>query len=208
MINRFINKVSCLTIKLKYRNIITFSKCALRKLKVQNRGNGNVIKIAEHCTLKNCNFLFQGSNNTINIGESVKLCGVSFWIEDDNNIISIGKNSTFECGTQLAACEGTNILIGDDCMFSNHISIRTTDSHSIIDNNCVRINEAKDILIGNHVWVGWQSLILKGSVISDNSIVGARSIVSSSSPHIPNSIMAGHPVKIIRRDINWKRERI
>lgn len=56
MINRFINKMSCLTIKLKYGRIITFAKCVIRKLKIINNGTGNIVQITVHCTLENCNF--------------------------------------------------------------------------------------------------------------------------------------------------------
>lgn len=208
MINRILNKITCLVIKIKYKKRISFTKLIIRKLRIKDNGIDNFIQIAEHCNINNCEFLFHGNNNSIIIGDRVKLDGVTFWIEDDNNIINIGRKCTFEIGTQLAACEGTKIIIGEDCMFSNNISIRTTDSHSILDNNNNRINESKDIRIGNHVWVGLQSLILKGSIVGDNSIIGARSVVSSSSPHLSNCIIAGHPVKIIRSDINWSRDRI
>lgn len=93
-------------------------------------------------------------------------------------------------------------------MFSNNISVRTTDSHSIIDSSGNRINYALDVYIGNHVWVGLQSLILKGANISDNSIVAARSVVPSSTICEQNCILAGLPAKIIRRNINWCRKRL
>lgn len=206
--NRIINKIRCLILKLKYKKTISFVKLNARKLKIKNNGFDNNLHIAEYCSVNNCNFIFMGNNNKIIIQDRVRLDGVTIWIEDNNNTILIGSKSSFESGTQLAACEGTNILIGQDCMFSNNISVRTTDSHSILDINNLRINKAKDIRIGNHVWVGFQSLILKGSDISDNSIIGAHSVVSSSSPKISNCIMAGNPVKVIRKDINWSRERI
>lgn len=208
MISRIINKITCLMIKIKYKKTISFTKLIARQLTIRNNGIANSIQIAEHCNINNCIFLFHGNNNTIIIGDRVKLDGVTFWIEDNNNVINIGRKCTFETGTQLAACEGTKIIIGEDCMFSNNIFIRTTDSHSILDKNNNRINKSKDIRIGNHVWVGLQSLILKGSIVGDNSIIGARSVVSSSSPHFSNCIIAGHPVKIIRSDINWSRDRI
>ena len=212
MLKRVINKiaceVTCFILKIKYRKTISFTKINARKLSITNNGINNFIQIGEHCNMTNCSFLFMGNNNKIIIGERVKLDGVTFWIEDDNNTINLGKKTTFESGTQLAACEGTNIIIGEDCMFSNNISIRTTDSHSILDKNNIRINMANNIYIGNHVWVGLQTLILKGSFISDNSIVGARSIITKSSPCEPNCIIAGHPVKIVRKNIKWSRKRI
>lgn len=208
MISRIINKIICAIIKLRYKNVFSFTKLIARNIVVRNYGNNNIVQLAEHCSIKRCNFLFQGNNNTIKIGDRVKLNGVTFWIEDDNNTITIGRNCTFEDGTQLAACEGKSIDIGDDCMFSNNISVRTTDSHSIIDSGGNRINYALDVCIGNHVWVGLQSLILKGGNIGDNSIVAARSVVSSSTPCEQNCILAGQPAKILRKNIGWCRERI
>ena len=106
---------------------------------------------------------------------------------------------------QLAACEGRNIIIGDDCMFSHSICVRTTDSHSIVNEAGKRINKAQDIHIGNHVWIGMQSLILKGTIIPDNCIVGARATVSKSD-FKENSVLTGSPAKTIKTEVNWKRE--
>ena len=99
------------------------------------------------------------------------------------------------------------IIIGEDCMFSNAIEIRTGDSHSVIDNTTnSRINLSKDVFIGNHVWLGSGAKILKGVVIEDNSIVATQSVVTNLVPS--NSIVAGIPAKVIRQNINWMRERI
>lgn len=169
--------------------------------------NNNSISIGDNVSLKKCNFLFLGMNNKITIRDGAKLENVTFWIEDDNNIIIIGNNTTFHGNCQLAACEGTTIDIGSDCMFSHDIYIRTTDSHSIIKDN-VRINKAKNITIGNHVWVGMQTLILKGANIPDGCIIGARSIISSTKMINKNSIYVGNPTKLINENISWKRERV
>ena len=93
-------------------------------------------------------------------------------------------------------------------MFSNKIQLRTSDSHSILDGNAKRINPGGDIEIGNHVWIGNEVVVLKGSVIPENCIVGARSIVTSSLRATPNSMIAGIPAKVLKTNINWKRERI
>lgn len=110
-----------------------------------------------------------------------------------------------ENGVQLAACESKSIKIGNDCMFSHSINIRTTDSHTIVNKNGNRTNFSKDIIIGNHIWIGMQSLILKGAKIPDNCVIAAKSIVSRGK-YEENCILAGHPAKIIKNEINWKRE--
>lgn len=208
MWKRIRNRIYCSIIELKNKRIIQFSKLTAKGILINNQGRNNHIQIQEHCNINNCRFLFKGSNNSIEIHSKVSLNGVTFWIEDDNNRIIIGENCTFEEGTQLAACEGTEIFIGNDCMFSNNISVRTTDSHSILNSKGDRTNNAANIHIGNHIWIGLQALILKGARIENNCIIGARAVISSSTPNCPNSLIAGFPAKIIRKDTSWCRERI
>jgi len=61
-------------------------------------------------------------------------------------------------------------------------------------------------VIGNDVWVGANSVILKGVVVGDGAIVGASAVVTKDVP--PYAIVIGNPAKIIKyrytqEDINW-----
>lgn len=173
----------------------------------KNKGGGNSATIETGASLQNVTIKYYGLNNKVIIHKNAKIQNVTFWFEGDNNLIEIGAKTTFHGICQLAACDGTKIEIGEDCMFSHDIYVRTTDSHSILDMYGNRINQEKDIIIGNHVWVGMQSLILKGSTIPDGCIVGARSIITSKI--IPtNSIIVGSPAKVVKKNINWCFERL
>lgn len=55
---------------------------------------------------------------------------------------------------------------------------------------------AKPVKIGNNVWIGMNSTILKGVTIGDNSIIGAGAVIISDVPD--NVVMAGNPAKIIK----------
>ena len=175
---------------------------------VKVKGKNERIRIGNNTHLIGCKFVFKGCHNEVYIGHNVRLKNVVFWIEDDNNKIVIGDGTTMEGNTQLAACEGTNILIGADCMLAFNVNMRTTDSHSILNTNGERINPAADIRIGNRVWIGTQSLILKGSYIPDNCIIGACSLFTSNKAISSNCIYCGNPAKIVKRDINWTRKRL
>ena len=118
-------------------------------------------------------------------------------------MIVIG-NQTSIRGGQLAALEGTSITIGEDCMFSHSIAFRTSDSHVIKDHDGNRINPAKSISIGDHVWLGAHVTVLKGVEIASNSIVGIGAIVTSSLS-TSNTIYAGIPAKKVKENINWSR---
>lgn len=50
--------------------------------------------------------------------------------------------------------------------------------HAILDETGKCINQGEDVVIGNHVWFVQNVEILKGSIIQDNSIIGAGSVVT------------------------------
>lgn len=91
-------------------------------------------------------------------------------------------------------------------MFAYDIDVRTGDSHAIVDAQTgARINHARDIRIGNHVWIAAHCIILKGVSIADNSVVGTGSVVAP--VHEEGVIVAGNPAKIVKRGISWTRSR-
>ncbi len=54
-----------------------------------------------------------------------------------------------------------------------------------------------DIIIGNDVWLGYESVVLAGVTIGDGAIIGVRSVVTKDVP--PYTIVGGVPAKTIRR---------
>lgn len=130
----------------------------------------------------------------------------SFWLEGNNNKISIGAGTTFTTRCHLNAQEhDTCIAIGDDCMFSNSIIVRTSDSHPIyIGGN--RVNFAKSVTIGNHVWIAPSSTIMKGVSIGNNTIIGSHSLVTKDIPS--NTLAVGMPAKVVKENVHWTRENI
>ena len=92
-------------------------------------------------------------------------------------------------------------------MFSSGIILRNGDSHAILDvSTNKRINNANSINIGNHVWMGADSKVLKGSIIGNNSIIATGAIVSGNCSN-NNSIYGGIPAKKLKNGIDWIRER-
>lgn len=93
-------------------------------------------------------------------------------------------------------------------MFSHDVDMRNTDSHSILNAKGERINPSSDIVIGNHVWIGIRSTILKGSIIPSESVVAAQSMVTSSLKASEHSLIGGIPAKVLKTDISWDRKRL
>ena len=54
-----------------------------------------------------------------------------------------------------------------------------------------------DTIVGNDVWIGYDSVIMPGVKIGDGAIVAAKSIVVNNVP--PYTIVGGNPAKIIRQ---------
>lgn len=180
----------------------------LSRTKIRIKGKENRIIIGKLSRLVNCNIEIKGNNNTIIIGDECLVNKGDLFIEDSNGQIQIG-NGTAICGyTHLACIEGCTISIGNDCLFSSDVIIRTGDSHSIISQiSKQRINPSRNVHIGNHVWVGNKVNILKNVKISDNTIIGTGSVVTKSF-YDENVAIAGNPAKVLKSDINWLGERI
>ncbi|WP_411681097.1 CatB-related O-acetyltransferase [Clostridium thailandense] len=54
-----------------------------------------------------------------------------------------------------------------------------------------------DIVIGNDVWIGYESIIMSGVKIGDGAIIGTRAVVTKDVP--PYAIVGGVPAKVIKK---------
>lgn len=55
----------------------------------------------------------------------------------------------------------------------------------------------KPVKINDRLWIGFNSIILKGVPTGENSSIGTGSVVTKDTP--PYSIFAGNPAKFIRK---------
>lgn len=174
----------------------------LNKITIKGRNNEVVIRSD---LLINSDIYIKGDNNRLILGANTLIKDSDFWLEDDDNTINIGNKTSIE-GAHVAALEGTKISVGEDCMLSNHIVMRTSDSHAIYDMETnKRINEAKDIMLENHVWVGSYVKIMKGVKINSGAIIALGSIVTKNVAD--NIITGGIPGSQIKSSVYWTRER-
>lgn len=85
--------------------------------------------------------------------------------------------------------------------------IRNNDVHSILDEQGKYLNPGRDVIIKDFVWIGCGSTILKGTHLRVNSVVGTQSVVAGI--NVPQGcVVVGNPVKIIKENIHWDRERL
>lgn len=206
LINFFFNRMIGLNSfkKTNGNNRITIDRSILKKATIKITGNNNQYLSKRNTRIYNTKVYINGNDNCIIIKDNVFIDRMEIRLWGNGNTLVIGDNTTFNLNCKIKAYEGTNITIGEDCMFSYNVDIRTSDGHPIYQNDS-RINPAQDIIIGNHVWVGADVHILKGAQIPSGSVVGTKTLFNKKIEE-DNSLLGGIPVKIIRNDVNWKRE--
>ena len=178
----------------------------LKRCKIEICGEDNWIEIGERCIFEKCHIYIRGNHNRIRIKKECKCAKLEIWVEDNGNQVSIGHNTHVTGRTHLAVTEGKTFQMGDRCLLASDITMRTGDSHSILDRDGGRCNRAGDIFIGNHVWIGQGVYILKGVSVGDDAVIGTGAVVTKPVPE--KTVAAGNPAKVIKEQVTWDSERI
>ena len=201
------SKISRALHPIRGKNNVFKNKATYRGISLNISGNSNEIIFSEKSILDTITVYIRGNGNRILIENNCLIKNSVLWVENDNSLLQIGAKTTIE-GAHFGMAENNQkIILGKDCMLSDGIYITTTDSHSIIKKDTgERCNYSKDVIIGDHVWIGKNATILKGTTIMKNAIIGTSSVVNSTVESF--SIFAGIPAKKIKGNTNWLREKI
>lgn len=115
--------------------------------------------------------------------------------------LKVGKNFTRQQGCFIDPTHCWLISIGDDVTFSIRVTILAHDASTKIATGYTEIGR---VSIGNNVFVGANTTILRNVNIGNNVIIGSNSVVTKSVPD--NCVVAGNPARIIRslEDFNLK----
>jgi acetyltransferase-like isoleucine patch superfamily enzyme len=143
-----------------------------------------------------------GNNVSLNNGHLYNLIGrpqPCLFVVRNTAELTIGNNTGISATAIVCSLR---VSIGDFVKIGGNTVIYDTDFHSLDAGQ--RANPATDpintksaaVTIGNHVFIGAHSTILKGVSIGDNSIIGSGSVVTKNIP--PNEIWAGNPAKFIK----------
>ena len=179
----------------------------LLRLRNKFRASGEYqLNIHPTAKIRGCTFSIKGKGNTITIGSGVNIRDCDIEVNGEQCTLSIGDKTIIGHGSYLSVREkGTHLHIGEDCMLSRNVKIMTSDGHNIIKNG-KRVNHARDISIGNSVWLADNVTVLKGVAIGDNSIVGINATLTKS---IGSSCVAvGNPARVVQNDVSWEHKLI
>lgn len=115
------------------------------------------------------------------IGKGVTVLNASI-----GNFTAIGKNSNIGTGSHPTNYLSTNNIFykKGEWGFNNEWA------------GNIQFEKPKNIIIGNDVWIGINTIVLDGVEIGDGAIIGAGSIVTKNVP--PYAIAVGTPAKIVK----------
>ena len=130
-------------------------------------------------------------NGGANIGHGSKI--------SVSGVLELGRNFIITAESSIIATK--RVKIGDDCMFSWEVLVLDTDYHKIFYEGQI-INQPKEIIIGNKCWIACRTIILKGSIIPDQTIIGAGSLVNKELKD-SKAIYAGNPLMLHKKEISW-----
>lgn len=129
--------------------------------------------------------------NNITIGENITFEVVP------GALLKIGNNVNLTRNTTIAV--NTKVEIGSNCLIAENVSIR--DANHKTDKNKLILEQESDsepISIGDDVWIGANSVVLKGAKIPNGVVIGANSLVLKKSVLEPYGIYGGNPLKLLR----------
>ncbi|HWZ22204.1 MAG TPA: acyltransferase, partial [Cytophagaceae bacterium] len=172
------------------------SKCELE--------NGTILKSWESRKSK-----LISENAAIKIARNVRLIGTSIYSRF-SSLLEIGEYSGFSAGSEIFCHE--YIKIGKFALVAEDVCIYDTNSHSV--NSQKRAEEMKSsypgglwdsvkpttkpIIIGDNVWLGKGSAILKGVILEDNCIVGMKTVLGGGKFNRNSTIVGLSPKVLIK----------
>jgi acetyltransferase-like isoleucine patch superfamily enzyme len=187
-------------------NMLYLIKNILKKIKINKISNLKIgsksivlplVLSGNKVSFKNC---------TLNIGSNSIIRGRINYCKNDAVVVfgnySSINDSLINVSSKITV--GNNVLISYGCVLSDNNSHsidyrhRRNDVEKALSGEALNWNEikCKEIVIGDDVWIGVNSIILKGVRIGKCSIVAAGSVVTNSVPD--NCIVGGNPAKIIK----------
>jgi len=125
---------------------------------------------------------------------------------DTRSSIIVKKNASLRIGSNFRMSNSAiycaqSIEIGENVMIGGSCRIWDTDFHPLNpkerSENPNEGYKSRPITIGDNVFIGGFSIILKGTNIGNGSIIGAGSVVSGEIP--TNEIWAGNPARFIKK---------
>ena len=172
---QILSKVFIAYYRMLYGKRVSFGKNILINHKFKLKGRGKLV-VGDSCNLwaheESNKFFLYGNGAEIKIGEGSQLNG-----------------ATIHCLEK--------VRLGSNCLIGSAI-IMDTDFHEFHDPSHILYGnpKSKPVTVGNGVWLCGQCVLLKGSSVGNNSVVGFRAVVTKNFPS--DVVIAGNPARVVK----------
>ncbi|HEY8934625.1 MAG TPA: acyltransferase [Cyclobacteriaceae bacterium] len=169
----------------------------------------NKVKVGEKSLFYSTTDIVNLSNKpeNIEIGKNCHIYGLLI-VYGYSGSIKIGDNCSLSEYSRIVS--GKKVTIGSRVMIAHNVNILDNNSHPIdarmrhedfINAYSIGMQEydlsAKEIVIEDDVWIGFNSIIMKGVKIGKGAIIGAGSVVTKDVE--PWTVNAGNPLRCLRK---------
>lgn len=134
-------------------------------------------------------------NRNVSVGENVTIYPNVMFFGDGK--ITIGDNVDIGNNTIIYASKSGGVTIGNNSMIAANCYLIDMD-HGIEKRKLIReqSNKVSPIIIGEDVWIAANSVVLKGSIIGDGAVIGAKSLVKGNIEE--NACVVGVPATLLK----------
>lgn len=144
-----------------------------RKLRLRIRF-GNRIQIASLPKTHILPKMYVSSNGSITVGDNLMAERNASLESYSDGVIRVGNNVFINSNVKIVSRK--EIVIGDNTMIAPNVCIYDHD-HDWHGGDVQNEFAADAVHIGNNVWIGANSVILRGTTIGDNSVIAAGTVV-------------------------------
>lgn len=169
------------------KNIIAFSKSLVYKIIYPRNINSNIFFMEQ-----GSKFEIFNKKSKVYIGKCVFIRRNSRFRVDFDGRLEIGDYTFINDNCNINCVN--SIFIGDNCKIASGVCINDHD-HNYKKDEDDHLKRGS-VSIGNNVWIGANTVILRDSIIGDNAVIAAGSVVKGNIP--PNTVY------YLKREENFK----
>lgn len=174
----------------------------MNKSQITFKGDNNVLYCEGNVKLNNARFTFNGNNSIVYLSSAMNSQYSFNLVIYNDSTFFIGREGNMSSPININIQENQNVIIGAGVTISSGVNIRTADIYPIYDNKSKqRINFAKSVFIGDHVWIGHLAYISRGVKVGSGAIIENNSFIPHNAKVPSNSIVVGNPAKVERTNV-------
>ena len=129
-----------------------------------------------------------GKNSGLSVGSMIGIrSGCKIRVREKGEI-QIGNNTSLNHGCMIVSHE--RITLGENVQLGPNVLIYDHDHDFRLEGGLKKLKyKTSPVEIGNNVWIGANSIILRGTKVEANCVIGAGSVIKG---HIPNDTVVVH----------------